>query len=69
MELSATERAQLGTEVREVPHFPNEASWLRFRQGLVEKSARRNPGFFDPDLAAYTPGETEELLDHPQVKG
>lgn len=66
--LSAPERAQLGTTVRDVPHFADDADWLAFRQQLLAKSAKRNPGFFDPDLAAYTPGETLDLLDHPQIK-
>jgi hypothetical protein len=66
--LSAPERAQLGTELRDIPYFQNQTQWLRFREQLVVKSARRNPGFFDPALAAYTPGETEALLDHPTIR-
>lgn len=65
--LSATEHAQLGTRVGGVPHFETPSVWENFRSQLLAKSAKRNPGFFDPGLAAYTPGETEALLDHPQI--
>ena len=35
---------------------------------LVKKSAQRNPGFFDPALSAYTPGETLALLEQPAIR-
>jgi hypothetical protein len=64
--LSAPERAQLGTTKNAVPYL-DAAGWTAFRERLVAKSAKRNPGFFDPALAAYTPGETEALLDQPAI--
>lgn len=66
--LSRAERAQLGQVKGDIPYLPNLEAWARFRADLVRKSAKRNPGFFDPELAAYTPGETLGLLDHPQIK-
>lgn len=68
IDLSAAETAQLGTERNGIPFMPDRASWDRFRAVLLAKSAQRNPGFFDPDLAAYTPGETEALLQHPRIQ-
>ena len=59
--LSETEKNQLGTE-----NYLPYKDWPRFRKYMVQKSSLSNPGL-DPDLTAYTPGETLKLLDHPTI--
>ena len=66
--LSKAERDQLGQVKADIPYLPDGDAWQRFRAELVKKSAKRNPGFFDPMLAAYTPGETLGLLEEPRIK-
>lgn len=68
IELSADERSQLGTTRGDLPYIPDAAAWEAFRAMLVKKSAQRNPGFFDPALSAYTPGETLALLEQPAIR-
>ena len=68
IELSHPERNQLGQVKGAIAYIPDLQAWQRFRSELVKKSARRNPGFFDPSLAAYTPGETLGLLEEPRIK-
>ena len=59
--LSDTERQQLGTK-----NFIPYEDWPRFRKYMVKKSTLANPGL-DPELTAYTPGETLKLLSHPTI--
>ena len=59
--LSGTELQQLGTG-----NFISYDDWPRFRKYMVKKSTLANPGL-DPDLTAYTPGETLNLLQHPTI--
>lgn len=71
-ELSAVEQAQLGTVRRKQngqpssQPWPTAEQWPQMRELLVARSLRANPEL-DPELTAYTPGETLQLLDHPQI--
>lgn len=67
--INEIELNQLGTtKLDSYSYITDLNDWLKFRNFLVEKSAKRNSDYFDPDLAAYTPGETLELLNHKEVK-
>jgi hypothetical protein len=70
--LSLIEQAQLGSvrlrrngEPSTHP-WPSAAQWPEIRAHLVKRSQRANPAL-DPDLTAYTPGETLGLLAQPEV--
>lgn len=65
--LSPVERAQLGQPTGEGSRFVTEREWRELRPFLVARDSSRRPGL-DPELAAYTPGETLNLLQHPEVK-
>jgi hypothetical protein len=73
IELSQTERAQLGsTRLKQngqpsAHPYPSKAQWPEVRQYLLERSKQSNPNL-DEKLTAYTPGETLKLLQHPTVK-
>ena len=54
--LSDVEKAQLGTG-----NFISAEDWPRFRKYMLTKSIASNPST-NPDLCAYTPGETLHLL-------
>lgn len=45
---------------------PSPEEWDALRPFLVQKSQKRNPNL-NPELTAYTPGETLSLLDHPEI--
>lgn len=61
--LSAVERDQLGQ-----PGYISREDWPRFRKFLLDRSMASNPSL-DPELTAYTPGETVHLLQHPVIRG
>lgn len=71
--LSATERAQLGSVRRRkdgtpsAHPYPSADQWPTLRAYLVERSRKANP-LLDGSLTAYTPGETLALLEHPEIK-
>jgi len=60
--LSKTELAQLGTD-----NYISHDLWPIFRQFMLMRSMASNAGL-DPELTAYTPGETLQLLSHPEIK-
>lgn len=67
--LNEKEFEQLGTtKANGVPYMKDINDWLTFRKFLVEKSKKRNPDHFDENLAAYTPGETLNLLKKKEIK-
>ncbi len=68
IELSELERGQLG-QSRPGSEFPyvDPGKWEAYRQYLLERSRKSNPKL-DPELTAYTPGETVSLLKHPKIK-
>jgi hypothetical protein len=59
--LSPLEKAQLGTK-----NFLPYSDWPRFRKFLTMKSLASNPNT-DPELCAYTPGETLNLLTKNEI--
>ena len=70
--LSLIEQAQLGSvrlrrngEPSTHP-WPSATQWPKIRTHLVQRSLRANPAL-DPDLTAYTPGETLGLLARPEI--
>ena len=72
-ELSPDERAQLGSlRLRRngVPSshpYPPTQLWETIRGHLIRRSLLSNPQL-DPELTAYTPGETLHLLSHPTIR-
>lgn len=65
-EVSDKEIAQMGTKKKTYPYVsPSEYEILR--PHLVSKSLKRNPNL-DPELTAYTPGETIKLFSHPKIQ-
>jgi len=60
--MSDAEKAQLGTG----NYVPYEM-WPVFRKLLVDRSLARTSGL-DPEMTAYTPGETLSLLENPKIK-
>lgn len=66
--INETEFAQLGTTNKNgVPYIEHIEDWLNFRKFLINKSKKRNPDHFDENLAAYTPGETLDLLGKKEI--
>jgi hypothetical protein len=59
--LSEIEINQLGQ-----PRYISKEMWPQFRKWLVERSQASNPQL-DPNLTAYTPGETLALFSHPEI--
>ena len=59
--LSEVELSQLGTD-----NFISRELWPVFREFLLNRSLASNSGL-DPELTAYTPGETLKLLSHPTI--
>ncbi len=64
--LSRIERDQLGTPFR-ASEFVSADEWNLLRARLVARSLAANPLLDDPTMTAYTPGETQCLLDRPEV--
>jgi hypothetical protein len=70
IELSEFERSQLGSDNDGRKPYISEENWPEFRQHLLDKKTK---GYGDkdfilnPDLVAYTPGETVGLLSQPEV--
>jgi hypothetical protein len=60
--LTPFEIDQLGTE-----NFVSKENWPSLRKFLVKRSIASNP-LTDPELTAYTPGETLNLLRNPIIK-
>lgn len=60
--LTPLEINQLGTE-----NFVSKEIWPSLRKFLVKRSIASNP-LTDPELTAYTPGETLKLLENPIIK-
>jgi hypothetical protein len=74
--LSEVERAQLGTPKggRSDFDYISEENWPILREMLVRNRAGKKTykqtetfGPLDPELTAYTPGETLKLLSHPKI--
>jgi hypothetical protein len=66
--INEIEFQQLGTKKDNgFNYIPDLNSWLEFRKFLVAKSKKRNPDYFDENLAAYTPGETLQLLNKKEI--
>lgn len=61
--LSDIELNQLGTK-----NFIKKEDWPRFREYMLKKSLARNPTT-NPELTAYTPGETWNPFNHSEIKG
>lgn len=64
--LSAEERAQLGTPSNSRWH-PSAKEWKEVRSFLFHKSVKRDPTL-KPEMTAYTPGETLELMKQPAIR-
>lgn len=60
--LSSEELNQLGTK-----NYVKREDWPRFRKFMLHRSLARNPST-NPELTAYTPGETWQLFNHPEIK-
>jgi hypothetical protein len=60
--LSDVEKSQLGTA-----GFVSVEDWPRFRKFMLMRSISSNP-LTDPDLCAYTPGETWNLFKNPVIQ-
>ena len=60
--LSEVELSQLGSD-----GYIGYEAWPIFRQFMLMRSLASNPSL-DPELTAYTPGETLQLLEHPIIK-
>ena len=72
--LSPTEKAQLGAPKGTYPYI-SEEDWPKLRDQIVSRKQKSKTykttetfGPLDPELTAYTPGETLALLKHPTVK-
>jgi predicted RNA-binding protein len=71
--LSDVERSQLGNSKQlskgKISNYkyPTEQEWETLRDVLVQRSQKSNPTL-DPELTAYTPGETLKLFEHPKIK-
>jgi len=59
--LTQTEIDQLGS-----PKYISKEMWPQFRKWLVQRSLASNP-LLNPELTAYTPGETLALFKHPEI--
>lgn len=67
--INQTEFEQLGkVKNNGFEYIKNLTDWLEFRKFLIAKSKKRNPDHFDENLAAYTPGETLNLLKHQEIQ-
>jgi hypothetical protein len=68
--LSSTERKQLGNSSSSKSKFDfvPEDLWPSVRDWMMRRSFALNPMLKDPNMTAYTPGETLELLRHPLIK-
>lgn len=66
--LSDTEKRQLGQQVspRSASSYVSYADWPRQRAYMLKKSMHSNPTTV-PELTAYTPGETVQLLTNPTI--
>ena len=73
VQLSQLEREQLGSlrlrqDGKPSTHpYPEASQWPAIRALLLARSMKANPQL-EPELTAYTPGETEALLQHPTVR-
>jgi hypothetical protein len=67
--LSDIERSQLGTPKggKSAKNYMNADDWVVIRDYHLRKAIERNPET-NPELCAYTPGETLKLLNHPIIK-
>jgi len=66
-ELSAAEIEKLGKKAGKY-HFPTGEEWEAIiRPHLVKKSQERNPAL-NPELTAYTPGETLKIMENPVIQ-
>lgn len=66
-ELSPNEKEKLGQNAGTY-NFPTEDEYNKIiRPHLVDKSIERNPKL-NPELTAYTPGETQKIMDHPIIQ-
>lgn len=65
-ETSDNEFAQMGTK-KGTYNYVSRDEYESLRPYLVSKSIKRNPKL-DPELTAYTPGETLNLLNHKKIQ-
>jgi hypothetical protein len=67
--LSDIERSQLGTPKggKSGKNYMSVDDWVVIRDYHLRKAIERNPET-NPELCAYTPGETLKLLNHPIIK-
>jgi len=71
--LSDAEKSQLGTPKvlrtgkQSRYNYATEQEWGQLRDILVQRSQDSNPQL-EPELTAYTPGETLKLFSHPKIK-
>ena len=72
IDLSEFEESQLGThrEGAKYPFMKSKEDWLKLRKNIVDRKSRSRSYNMelDPELTAYTPGETEGLVNHPEIK-
>lgn len=68
--LSELEQSQLGLPATKTQRYISEQDWPLLRQDIVKRRQGISSDKFplDPELTAYTPGETLGLLEHPVVK-
>lgn len=64
--LSEPEKQQLG-QPKGQSRYSYVKDWPAVRSHLLSQSQKSNPKL-DPNLTAYTPGETLSLLNHPTIK-
>lgn len=65
--LSEAESQQLGSpKIGSSIEYIKSNEWQVLREMLLGQSLKRNP-LLDPDMVAYTPGETLTLLNKPEV--
>lgn len=65
-QLSEAERTMLGKKSN-TRQYPSPKEWIKVREFLLEKSLKRNP-HLSPEMTAYTPGETCELMKNPVIQ-
>ena len=66
-EVSDEEIAQMGTKKKTYNYVSHDEYVNELRPHLISKSLKRNPNL-NPELTAYTPGETLKLLGHKKIR-
>ena len=70
LKLSDIERSQLGTRATKTKRYISSEDWPLLREDIVSRRSAIFPDEFklNPELTAYTPGETLDLLEHEVVQ-